>query len=217
MRESGAPSLWAYWRRALREAARNLLPKRPSEVLADIAGWVIALVILRYILAADGSGEAQVSDEIRWGLSVVGALGVLTIASFFVQLVVALPRLQAEAVVAGVNADRASRIDGAVRAIDRRLTEGVRLRERLDHRSSIDTLGLGWVQTVALWQRRCRRTVRHCAPDQYSVFQATVGSDARYAPGLSSNFTPQGKQAEQGRKVIQEWLVALGTVRDAIS
>jgi hypothetical protein len=176
----------------------------------------LALVILRFALLRDQPESSQVLDEIRWGLAVVGAFFVLITGSFFVQLAAALPQLQIEAVQAGISADRASRLHAAVRAIDHRLMEGVRLREALDRRSSVDTFGEGWVQTLTLWQRRCRRTVRHCAPDQYPVFQANVGSDARFARGLSVSHLPSGQKAAAAKDVIQQWLHALGGVRDAL-
>lgn len=192
------------------------MPHRPKDVVAGVLVWLASLAVLLIVFGGDEAGGRQVLEEVRWGLSAVGAFVVLVVGSFLVHLVAAPPQLESEAVHAGIAADRASRLKASVRAIDHRLMEGVRLRERLDHRSAIDTFGEGWASRLALWQRQCRRTVRHCAPDQYPVFQANVGSDVRIGAGLLPSYVPSGNQAQRAREVIQQWLHALGEVRDAL-
>lgn len=206
-----------YWGRVLHRASSRTLPSQPKQIVAGVLFWIVSLFILRFILLRDDPESPQVMDEVRWGLSVFGAFVVLVGGAFLVQFVAAFPSLETEAIEAGIAADRIARLDASVRAIDRRMMEGVQLRDRLSRRSAIDHLGEGWAHDLASWQRRCRRTVKHCAPLDYSTFSATVGSDVIFRGPVASSWLPLGAAEEKSRKVIQEWLSALSGVRDALS
>lgn len=204
-----------YWGRAVGWAWAHALPRSFREVATSASAWIVAILVLRFVI--EGEWSQQVTEEVRWGLSVFGAFVVLVIGTFLVHLVAAPPALELAAVQAGISADRSRRLHATVRALDRRINDGVQLRSRIDfpNDATRQEEGRSWIRDLARWQRSCRGTVRHCRPDQFAMFQANVGNDVRFHESLADDWMPRGQFKDQAAHVIQEWLHALGEVRDA--
>lgn len=171
---------------------------------------MLSLLFLRFVLASGVGGDSQVTEEIRWGLSAVGAMVVLIAGSFLVQLAAAPVRLQERAVSNAVLLDRTLRRGIRRRVLERRLYEGTRLRQRIDsQRGRWSSPALAEItRAIRLWQRKTERSVMRCAPEHFVDWRAAAGN---LVPEFGQPGWQRGWQNEMDARLSQ-WMRAIAAL-----
>lgn len=196
-----------YWRAAVGLAVRAALPKSPRQVISQIVTFLLALWVLRFVIAPDAAGDRQMTEEIRWALSVVGAFALLVVVSFFVQLAVVPLQLQEAAVAVALQMDRASRKNLRRRVLEQRLHEGTELRQRIyslrGHWSTPTLAEIG--RDIRRWQQRTIRSVKRCDPNHFVDWRAAAGN---VLPEFTAAWLATGWQNEIDARLTQ-WMLAI--------